>query len=343
MSTDTLLTIAIPTKNRAFYLKQNLEQLKREIAGVSEKIELIVSDNCSSDETENIVRSCIDKGYAISYVRNDQDIGWGRNFLQCFTMARGAYVLILGDDDFIVDGGLALLVDRLRAQKYGVVCLKPYGFDFDFRSEFPSGTESEVSYSEAGRFVHDVGALLTLISCCVINKQVLSSLSIKFDEIDSKNLPVLHLVLRAALSASRNLFIKKYLVGCKRNNSANYIFSEIFVNEMWRIIESFATIGLDAKTLYALRRRLLISYYPQYILQGRLLEDANLYVDLYNFDQKFGRSLIYKFWLRPLFIMPRTLAIAYGTLIVFFGRVYDGDLFRGVSYASKKIGRLIRH
>lgn len=342
MSSDILLTIAIPTRNRAVYLGQNLEQLKKEMEGVSEKIELIVSDNCSSDETADVVRSFVDKGLAVSYVRNDQDIGWGRNFLQCFNLARGAYVLILGDDDFIVDGGLALLVDRLRAQQYGVVCFKPYGFDFDFRDEFPGGGGGEVSYAEAGRFVRDVGALVTLISSCVINKQVLSGVSATHDEIDSKNLPVLHLVLRAALSAPRNLYIKKYLVGCKRNNSSNYVFSEIFVNEMWRVIESFASSGLDARSLSALRRRLLISYYPHYILQIRLLGDVNLDVDLRNFDQKFGRSLAYKFWLRPIFVMPRTLAIGYGALIVFLGRVYDGDLLRGVSFAAKRFGRLVR-
>jgi abequosyltransferase len=341
MNIAPLLTIAIPTRNRALYLRENLIQLKKELSNIhDEVVELIVSDNCSTDETEEVVKSFVGNEFNILYVRNEQDIGWGRNFLQCFNLARGTYVLILGDDDFFVDGALPLLLNRLQAGEYGVLCFRPYGFDFDFRDEFPGLGGGEKEYSNGGRFIEDIGALMTLISCCIINKKLISDPRNQNEEVNSKNLPVLHLVLRAALSAKRNLYIRRYLIACKRNNSSNYIFSEIFVNEMWNVIRSFELNGLDTPSLRVLERRLLVSYYPFYILQSRLSGGNNLRVDRNNFDKMFGRNSLYYFWLRPIFLLPKYPAIIYGALIVFVGRAIDGDLLRGVGFAAFRVKKV---
>src|SRR4051812_19448075 len=119
-STNPLLTIAIPTFNRAGYLEQNLEQLRLEMKGVPESsVEILVSDNCSPDSTARVVEAAIASGLKIRYVRNVENVGWGPNFAQCFGLAAGNYVLLLGDDDLLVDGALKLLLDRLSKQQYG--------------------------------------------------------------------------------------------------------------------------------------------------------------------------------------------------------------------------------
>ncbi len=55
MTHSPLITIAIPTYNRANgYFKQTLESV---LCQTYEYIEIIVSDNCSTDNTEELVNS----------------------------------------------------------------------------------------------------------------------------------------------------------------------------------------------------------------------------------------------------------------------------------------------
>ena len=75
-STRPLLTIAIPNFNRA------AAQLRNE-----PRVELIISDNASPDETPAVVQDFVARGLRVRYIRNLQDIGSDANFLQCFEQA----------------------------------------------------------------------------------------------------------------------------------------------------------------------------------------------------------------------------------------------------------------
>src|SRR6185436_21130825 len=122
-----LLTIAIPTWNRAAYLAQNLAQLRSEMEEIAPgTVEIVVSDNCSPDHTGDVVQTELRQGAPIRYVRNPENLGWAKNFAQAFELASGKYTLLLGDDDLLVDGALKLLLARLRESDYGVVSLRAY-------------------------------------------------------------------------------------------------------------------------------------------------------------------------------------------------------------------------
>lgn len=92
-----LVTIGIPTYNRADgYLRQALESALNQ---TYENIEVIVSDNCSTDNTEAVVRAFSDQ--RLRYFRHDENIGANNNFNFCVEQARGDYFLLLHDDDMI--------------------------------------------------------------------------------------------------------------------------------------------------------------------------------------------------------------------------------------------------
>lgn len=341
MPNSPILTIAIPTRNRSEFLSQNLLQLKRELQDVEPNlIEIIVSDNCSTDDTPAVVNSIVEGGFPVCYIRNAMDIGWGKNFLQCFDIANGVYVLILGDDDFFVDGALSKLIFHLKVGDYGVVCIKTYGFDYDFKAEHPGGGDAQSSYDNPGEFIKDAGALLTLISACVINKRLIKNVSLKHD--DSPNLPVLHLVLRAAILAKKNLFLKEYMIGCKRNNSANYNFSEVFVAEMWGIIHLECSATISKRWIRIFENKMLLEYYPMYLLQIRMNDEDAAMLNRQIFEKRFGQYVLYKYWLRPMFIFPRYLAVPYGLVVTSIGRILGGDFRRGFHFLKYRLNRLIK-
>jgi glycosyltransferase involved in cell wall biosynthesis len=92
-----LVTIAIPTYNRAegfltSAIKSAVEQTYR-------NLQIIVSDNCSIDNTEDIVTGF--KDHRILYYKHNINIGANNNFNFCVEQARGRYFLLLHDDDMI--------------------------------------------------------------------------------------------------------------------------------------------------------------------------------------------------------------------------------------------------
>jgi glycosyltransferase involved in cell wall biosynthesis len=92
-----LITIGIPTYNRADrYLKQAIQSA---VAQTYSNIEIIVSDNCSTDNTEALVRSFNDS--RIRYIKQSRNIGMLNNSNFCVEEAKGAYFLQLHDDDLI--------------------------------------------------------------------------------------------------------------------------------------------------------------------------------------------------------------------------------------------------
>ena len=106
------LSICIPTYNRVSYLKELLPGLVSQIDAVADgKIELVVSDNASTDATADYLRS-IERPY-LHWWTNEKNIGGDRNFLKCVREARGEYVWLLGDDDLVSPDSVATIMDRL--------------------------------------------------------------------------------------------------------------------------------------------------------------------------------------------------------------------------------------
>lgn len=91
------VTIGIPTYNRGDgYLRHAIESA---INQVYPNIDVVVSDNCSTDNTEELVGSFSDP--RIRYFKQARNIGPNNNFNFCLEQARGDYFLLLQDDDLI--------------------------------------------------------------------------------------------------------------------------------------------------------------------------------------------------------------------------------------------------
>jgi glycosyltransferase involved in cell wall biosynthesis len=92
-----LVTIGMPTYNRADTFLRHA--LKSATGQTYPNIEIVVSDNCSPDDTEGVVKSFNDP--RIRYFRQPENIGPVRNPNFCVSQARGDYFFQLHDDDMI--------------------------------------------------------------------------------------------------------------------------------------------------------------------------------------------------------------------------------------------------
>ena len=144
-----LLTIAIPTWNRAPLLAGLLEVLLGELRHES-RVELLVSDNASTDGTAELLANYQRRGLEMRILRNRSNIGADGNILQCFEEARGKYVWIFSDDDLIQPGSMERVVRVLSGNEYDLVCIRYYSFtgEYEDHRKYRSASDQEYSVAE---------------------------------------------------------------------------------------------------------------------------------------------------------------------------------------------------
>lgn len=109
-NTTPLVSIGIPTYNRAnSYLKQ---ALRSAVNQTYKNIEIIVSDNCSPDNTESIVKEFNDP--RIRYCKQKENIGALNNSNFCLEQSQGTYFLMLFDDDLIDNDFISTCMDAVK-------------------------------------------------------------------------------------------------------------------------------------------------------------------------------------------------------------------------------------
>lgn len=97
VSKEPLVSIGIPTHNRAnSYLPYTLQSALKQNYG---SIEIIVSDNASTDNTVALVATIADP--RVRYIKHEKAITPNDNFNACLRAAQGQYFLLLHDDDAI--------------------------------------------------------------------------------------------------------------------------------------------------------------------------------------------------------------------------------------------------
>ena len=69
-----LLSICIPTYNRAEYLDKSLASIVSQEKFISEDVELVISDNASTDNTEEVVKKYQEQHKNIFYSRNKENL-----------------------------------------------------------------------------------------------------------------------------------------------------------------------------------------------------------------------------------------------------------------------------
>jgi len=96
------LSICIPTYNRQNFLARLLDNCIKETTGIENLVEVCVSDNGSTDETEKILKAYSKKSRLIRYRRNKKNLGFESNLVSVLSMAKGEYCWIMGDDDIFL-------------------------------------------------------------------------------------------------------------------------------------------------------------------------------------------------------------------------------------------------
>jgi abequosyltransferase len=300
-----LLTIAIPTYNRASLLDRCLSQLCKQLRGKGGEVELIISNNASSDGTEEIVKKYLASGAGIKYVRNGANIGPDNNFIQCFKMARGKYVLLFGDDDIFLDGAIGKIIDLLQKDNYGIVYLNSYPFLKDPVSErTKASARGFLVYTDTLKFIKKAHYFLTFISGNIVNKTRVDP-GLNFESFVSTNLIQLSWTLSALFNSEKNAYVAECLFATQLSDARTYRLSQVFGRNFNQVARIFLNQGVDEKFFQAIHRKLVSNYFPANIVRQRKgmidLEPEDYFRSLYPL---YGQYLSFWIFTCPAIYLP---------------------------------------
>jgi len=108
---SAILTIAIPTYNRATKLKAQIEQLLPQLGS---EVRLCIYDNASPDHTRDVVEGFDSQD--IFYFRASSNCGGERNFFRCLEECSTEWLWMLSDDDPVLPCAVADLLKILPQQ-----------------------------------------------------------------------------------------------------------------------------------------------------------------------------------------------------------------------------------
>jgi len=93
------INVILITYNHAAYIRQTLESiLMQEVSG---NVEIIVADDCSTDNTRSIIKEYEDKTkFSFTYLQHTHNLGYVRNYQTAFNACDGDYVAIMEGDDY---------------------------------------------------------------------------------------------------------------------------------------------------------------------------------------------------------------------------------------------------
>lgn len=253
---NNLLTICIPTYNRAKKLDYSLSCFERELKQVdSSLLELFISDNCSSDNTPEVVEKYIQKGLPITYSRNDENIGPDNNFLKCFYAAQSKYLWLLGDDDFLLEGRLKTIVEVLVKSDIG--CL-------NLASNY--SRKGVHFFDDNQSFATIVGHWLTFMSANIIRTDTIAQTQVT-EELRRSNLLQMPFFIDAILSHPSNVLIKdRIFEKDSAEDNGGYNFFNVFVRNYLDIWKSYRERDqIKWFTYWTLKRCLLWNFVMPFI------------------------------------------------------------------------------
>jgi abequosyltransferase len=268
------------------------------------RVELLVSDNASSDETPAMLEDYRRRGLLIRGIRNEMNIGPDANFEQCFMEASGKYIWIIGDDDVVLHGGVAIVLSLLSDDEYDIVHLRDRGIrSEDSMPAVHSRPKFEI-IRDARTFALRTHVFLTFISGNIINKsRVLSLPHRPFSELTGTYLGQLGWTYTAMRYFRKGAYLRDPIIAAGSDNRGGYSLFKIFgenlkqITEDWLVEPALVRIVLNAT---------LQVFFPPWALQAKLglsrFEGEQLDTLLRSL---FSDNLRFYFFVYPLLKLPK--------------------------------------
>jgi glycosyltransferase involved in cell wall biosynthesis len=305
------LSICIPTYNRSKYLYECLKIFTRQINDfeLDKKVEIIVSDNNSIDNTMEMVEEFKKNNNYIKYFKNEKNLGVDLNVKATRANASGEYIWFFSDDDWIEDNSLQVVYNLLSMNKIDAMIINWKSYR-DGKLEYERGLDlnTNISYYSINELLQNIKSTFFLSSLIFKNIEIEDKI---LDEYQNPN-GFLHwgIFLNVCSRVNRIEILAQTILNHRAGNE-DYIYrwAEIFLNDMPRfLIKNSKTLEIQQGSVdVQLKEYLNLStlktlMYVRCYHKQRFEKEIKILKIAYDCYKKYYKFYIY---VLPAFLMPR--------------------------------------
>lgn len=245
------LSIAMPTWNRSNNLYEALTCLLPQIYNYSKQIEIIISDNASSDDTQDIITKFKDLYPSLNIItnRNNNNLGFYGNLRKCRELSSGKYLWILSDDDYVCPDLISVILNKIiEANEFAVIYLKNARLQSSFHS-----------YNlDRDQLLIQEGAKIGLISSVLfLNKKEFDK--VLYQQYSNSAFLGFIFLLNSFNFCKNVIVIEGNCLMAANAKVKGYNFFDIFINHMEHVVEYMHSINLPSKIINRFRCSYLIN------------------------------------------------------------------------------------
>ena len=239
---EPVLSVCIPTYNRVEELKRSLGTIIREFYD-KDNVEILVSDNCSPDATEMLMAAVLRAYPRIRYYRHEKNMGPTRNFISCYQRARGRYVWLFSDDDFLLEGTGDLITEMLQKEKPVFAAVN---------ANWSSGEDGYKVFADKNKFLNSVGIYITFISALIFRRDYVMEIG-NFERYYDMLLPQSVIAFETMRHAGNYVIVTQRAMGNSLNQAVSYDAYKVWIEEYGNLLlRSAVAAGFDADLVRAI-------------------------------------------------------------------------------------------
>jgi glycosyltransferase involved in cell wall biosynthesis len=258
-----LLSICIPTYNRASYLKKSIESIISQKEFIDEKVEIIISDNASSDDTQSVVACYTSKYKNIHYFKNEKNVR-DQNFPIVLSEGNGLLRRLSNDTSIYKPDALYQICKVIENNLQD----RPY----IFWAEGCGKIKEQLKFFNFRDGITDVSFYITAISCfsvweneCIDIKNDISGCELSLWQV-RKSLEIMHKADKVLVFNEKTLNIQPV-----KNKDISYGLFKVFYNNYFYLLSPyFQNASLVESDREYLEKDLLYNFFTNWCVNWEL-------------------------------------------------------------------------
>ena len=169
-----LLSIAIPSHNKAIFLKKAIRSILKDDEFGS-NVNLIISDNSYNSDIKNLYDNEYKNNKYIRYFSSKKYNCLDSNVNRSVELANGKYTWIFGDDDILVTGILREIIKFLKSKNPNLLVCNSKAFSEEGiieSSRMPKNKNYLYRKNENDKFLIDMAGYLTYVGSIIVNREL---------------------------------------------------------------------------------------------------------------------------------------------------------------------------
>lgn len=306
-----ILSICIPTYNRCRFLSRILDNLTLQIESCSFPVEIYITDNASSDETEVLCQEYIRKYNFIRYFRQESNVGADKNFITAFDNAKGEFFWLFGDDDLLrleaLSRILEIIMDNPTLDMLALSAFSLNSKNGSLSKKKIINKLDYITYQDNEQFSKEVGIMFTFISGIIVNKsKLISQDRFILESLVGSNLVQLGWVFHALKHGRSFAKIITPCIFAESDNSGGYRFYEVFsLNFRKTVNVFFETSSLANSLIMSSLRFIVINRAINGGIKKHFISEDSISV----VDNAYSDIMLYRFFYRWLFLFPQFIRL----------------------------------